>query len=183
MLMSGNAAAMLEELSGKPERPAPTMGAVVKVSYTHLDMIDYLLANPGHGLKELSARYGYTMSWLCNIQASDAWKCAYAKRREELIDPVLLATLNERFEGMTLLSLERLTEKLSQPQVSDNVVLKAVELGAKALGVGGNAAPPAPPTDHLAQLANRLIDLQSKIRERTIDGTAQEVTDAVQVAG
>ena len=166
---------MLEELAAKPERNAPTMGAIAKVSYTHLDMIDYLLVHPEAGLKELSLRYGYSMAWLSNIQASDAWKCAYDKRRSEMVDPTLQATLNERFEGMTRLSLERLTEKLSQPQVSDNVVLKAVELGAKALGVGGNAPPPPPPTDHLAQLAQRLISLQSRIRERTVDGTAEEV--------
>jgi len=72
--------------------------------------------------------------------------------------------VEERFKGITLLSLERLKQKLEAPQVSDNVVLRAVELGAKALAVGGNAAPVIPQGDHLAQLANRLIDLQSRVR-------------------
>lgn len=50
--------------------------------------------------------------------------------------------------------------------MSDQIVIKAVELGAKALGVGGNAPPPPPPAaDHLAQLATRLIALQSQVRQ------------------
>lgn len=152
--------------TGPPSSHAPTMGRLDKVKYSHLDMIDFIIANPGCALKDLAARYGYTVPWISNVMASDAWKSAMAKRRSELVDPILIATVEERFEGMTRLSLERLQEKLSAPQVSDQIVLKAVELGAKALGIGGNAAPPPPPpTDHLAQLAQRLISLQSQVRQ------------------
>ena len=144
---------------------APTMGTLAKISYSHVDMIDYIIAHPGCGLKELAGRYGYTIGWISNIQASDAWKAAMAKRRSELVDPLLHATIAERFEGITALSLERLREKLEAPQVSDNVVLKAVELGAKALSLGGHAPPVAPAHDHLATLAARLIELQSNVRK------------------
>ena len=156
------------------------MGNVAKVNYSHLDMIDYILAHPGAGLKDLAARYGYSIGWICNVQASDAWKSAFAARRAELVDPVLSATIAERFEGVTALSLERLREKLEAPVVSDNVVLRSAELGAKAIGIGGNA-PPAPPPgqDHLAALAERLIKLQSNVRGRTLEGQATEtVIDA-----
>ena len=144
---------------------APTMGNLAKISYSHVDMIDYIIAHPGCGLKELAARYGYTIGWISNIQASDAWKSAMAARRAEMVDPFLHATIAERFEGITALSLERLREKLEAPQVSDNVVLKAVELGAKALNFGGHAAPAPPAQDHLATLAARLIELQSNVRK------------------
>lgn len=153
---------------------APTMGRLDKVKYTHMDMIDYILANPAAPLKELAARYGYTVPWISNVMASDAWKAAMHARRAEMVDPVLVATITERFEGMTRQSLERLQEKLAAPNVSDNVVLKALELGAKGLGIGGNAPPPPPPAaDHLAQLANRLIALQSGIRQ----GVSHEIID------
>ena len=177
-----DAGVMLAELGGKAERNNPTMGAVAKINYSHVDMIDFIIANPGCRLKDIAARYGYTAAWSCNVQASDAWKVAMAARRAEIVDPTLVATVTERFEGIAILSLERLKEKLEKPAVSDNVVLKAVELGAKALGIGGNANPPPPAqADHLAQLANRLIDLQSKIRQGvTIDVKAQEV---VQIPG
>ena len=115
--------------------------------------------------------------------ASDAWQSALAARRAEICDPVLVATVEERFRGVTLLSLERLRQKLEAPVVSDNVVLKAAELGARSLGIGGNAPPPPPNQDHLAQLANRLIDLQSRIRDKTQGVTYEnEITVAGQVA-
>lgn len=150
------------------ERPqAATMGVVAKVNYSHTDMIDFIIANPGTTQNALAARYGYSVGWVSNVMASDAWQSAMAARRSEICDPVLVATIEERFKGITLMSLERLKQKLEAPQVSDNVVLKAVELGAKAIGVGGNAPPVQTSGDHLAQLANRLIELQSKVRIAT----------------
>lgn len=156
---------MLTDLVAQPSPGhAPTMGALAKIRYSHVDMIDYIIAHPGCTQNDLAARYGYTPGWISNVMSSDAWKSAMAARRTELVDPTLAATINERFTALTERSLTRLMEKLDAPQVSDNVVLRAVELGAKAMGVGGNAPPPAAPVDHLAQLANRLIDLQSRIR-------------------
>lgn len=164
-------------------RRAPTMGVVAKVNYTHTDMIDFLITNPRATQNQLAARYGYSVGWVSNVMASDAWKSLMASRRAELVDPVLTATLTERFEGMTRLSLQRLQEKLEAPQVSDQVVLKAVELGAKAMGIGGNAAPPpAPPVDHLAALAQRLLVLQSQVRQGVFNGQTIEA-EVVSVVG
>lgn len=166
---------LVDELLGEMVRAAPshapTMGNLQKVGYTHTDMIDYIIAHPGCTNGELAIRYGYTQGWVSNVMASDAWKSAMAARREELVDPVLHASLNERFEGMTRRSLERLQEKLDAPNVSDQVVLKAVELGAKAMGIGGNAAsqPAAQPSDHLAILASRMLALQAKVRKGTLE--------------
>tara|TARA_R110000868_G_scaffold304180_5_gene564714 strand:- start:64 stop:570 length:507 start_codon:yes stop_codon:yes gene_type:complete len=148
---------------------ARTMGVVAKLSYSHKDMIDVIIAQPGISQGELAARYGYSQSWICNVMASDAWKSALAARREEVLDPQLKLTVDERFRALTTRSLERLMEKLDAPQVSDQTVLRAVELGAKAMGVGGNAAPPAPTSDHLAELAQRLLSLQAAVRERIVN--------------
>lgn len=157
---------LMERAASAPSH-APTMGNLDKVKYSHIDMIDFIIAHPACRLEDIAKRYGYTVSWICNVQASDAWKSAMAKRRSELVDPIMHATLTERFEGMTVRSVERLMEKLNAPVVSDQVVLRAVELGAKAMGIGGNAAsapPPIPSADHLAVLAQRLIALQSQVR-------------------
>lgn len=153
---------MLEELSGGALRPQ----GIDKVRYSHTDMIDFIIANPGVTQNLVAARYGYTAAWVSQVMSSDAWQAAMAQRREEIVDPVLTATVEERFRGITMLSLERLKEKLSAPVVSDQVVLRAAELGAKAMGLGGNAPPPAqvPEGDRLERLAKRLIDLQAGIR-------------------
>lgn len=174
-----NAADLLDELSQSNPAPRPDrkVNAVAKVNYSHVDMIDCIIANPSISQGQLAARYGYTQAWICQVMQSDAWQSLAAKRRAEIVDPTLLATINERFQAMTVRSLERLMEKLDAPQVSDNVVLKAVELGARAMGVGGNAPPSAPPQDHLARLAERLIDLQAGVRQKgvTYEGTAEVV--------
>ena len=146
----------------------PTMGLLQEIRYSHTDMIDYIIANPGISQNHLAARYGYSVGWISNVMASDAWNAAMSARRSEICDPVLVATVEERFKGIALLSLERLRMKLEAPNVSDNVVLKSVELGAKAIGIGGNA-PAAPAGDHLAVLANRLIELQSRVRGEVVD--------------
>lgn len=136
-----NSEAMLNEVKGEQPRHAPTMGNLAKIRYTHVDIIDFIIANPGISQNQIAARYGYTPAWVSNIMASDAWQAAMAARREEIVDPELRATMDERFRGMTILSLRRLQERLEAPQVSDQVILRAVELGAKACGVGGNRAP------------------------------------------
>lgn len=176
--MDNAADQLLEEIAAAPTH-APTMGQLSKVRYTHTDMIDFIIANPGISQNALAARYGYSPAWVSNIMASDAWQVQMAARRDEIVDPALKASIEERFRGVTILSLRRLQEKLEAPQVSDNIVLRAAELGAKALGVGGNAPPPSPSGDHLAQLATRLIELQSKVRAgqltEAIDGQAERV--------
>ncbi len=176
----GIAETVLSELDAARPPAAPArFQAIDKISYTHEDMIDFIIANPQVSQGKLAARYGYTQAWICQVMQSDAWQSLAAKRRSELVDPVLLHTLNERFQALTVRSLERLMEKLDAPVVSDNVVLKAVELGAKAMGVGGNAAPAAPAADHLAELAKRLIALNPNTQKGELyEGTAVEVLAA-----
>lgn len=178
-----DANSLLEDLTTAPATHAATMGNLAKIRYTHEDMIDYLIANPQASQNQLAARYGYSAGWVSNIMASDAWKAKFAQRREEIVGADLIATVKERFEGLTHLSLVRLQAELEKPACPPGVMLKALELGAKAMGVGGNAAPVVPAADHLAQLANRLIDLQSNIRRTltqgvTLDGQSTEISAA-----
>jgi len=148
---------------------APPMGKIARGKYTHQDMIDFIIANPDISQKELAGRYGYTQSWVSNIMASDVWQATFDARRKELVDPGLSLTLEQRMKALTQRSIEVLMEKLDQPSVSDQTALKALELGARAVNVGGQRErDPATAADHLAQLANRLIDLQSERRKGII---------------
>ena len=112
----------MENVSGLLEELPHRVQAVAKLRYSHTDMIDFIISNPGISQVALAARYGYTQSWICNVMASDAWQSAMAARREEIVDPQLKLTVDERFRGVTIRSLERLMEKLDAPVVSDQVV-------------------------------------------------------------
>lgn len=160
---------VLEELTGQ--------GAVgpAKISYTHADMINVLITQPWVSQNELAKRYGYTPGWVSTVMASDAFQSALAARREEIVNPAMKASLEERFRAVTVQSLNVLMKELEKPACKPEVAIRAAELGAKSLGLGGNA-PPRPPADgdSLSRLADRLIALQSNVRQGvTYEGQVQ----------
>jgi hypothetical protein len=148
----------------------PEQRGIQKVRYSHDAMIDLIIAKPTILQKELADIFGYTEGWVSKVYNSDMFQARLALRKEELVDPTIRLSTEERFRSVTNKSLDILQEKLSKPidSIPDNLVLKAIELGAKALGVGGNAPPPAVPSDHLAGLASRLLALQGGARRGEI---------------
>lgn len=147
--------------SGRVEVPT-SRPQVAKLRYTHEAMVDLIITVPGISQNQLAAIFGFTAAWVSNVIASDVFQAKLAERRAELIDPALIATIEERFKGLVVQSLDVLQQKLAKPQVSDTLALKALELGAKALGVGGNAAPAAVPVD-LSLLRDRLLALKGEV--------------------
>jgi hypothetical protein len=137
---------------------------IAKVRYSHDAMIDMVIAEPHVSQGEIAARFGYTQAWISVVFSSDAFKERLTARKEELVDPILRATIEERMKAMVVRSLEVLQEKLSRPSgaIPDNLALRALEFGAKGLGLG--QAQPAPVhvhTDHLNVLAARLVSLRA----------------------
>jgi hypothetical protein len=176
-----HAESLLEEMAAEADLPLRHVGArPPKMRYSHEGMADMLATNPWMSQNELAIAFGRTPAWVSVIVTSDAFQALLARRKAELVDPELRLTLQERFQAMTTKSLQVLQEKLAKPadQVSDQLALRAAELGAKALGLGGNAAPPpAPnPAEYLPALAERLMRLRSGPVEdaRLVSPTAPE---------
>lgn len=137
---------------------------IQKVRYTHEAMIELIIANPAVSQGELARHFGYSDAWVSTVVNSDAFKAKLALVKEELINPEIRMQINEKFRALANRSVQVLMEKLSKPvdQISDQIALRAAELGAKALGLGGNA--PAMTTvitseDRLQGLAHRLTGL------------------------
>ena len=151
-----------------------------KIRYTHEGMADLILENPWISQNQLAAHFGYSPAWISTIITSDAFQALLAARRQELVDPELRLTLEERFRALTTQSLKVLQEKLARPadQVSDQLVLRAAELGAKSLGIGAHAPPPPPPNpaEYLPAVAERLLRLQGR-------QVPQPIEDATVVQG
>lgn len=122
--------------------PQGVENAIQKVGYTHDKLIDLIIANPRVKQGDLAAKFGYTEGWLSRVLSSDAFRVKLALRRQELIDPIISATLEERFKHLAIRGTEILQEKLDQPAalVSFGDAAKAVELGARGLAVGGFGA-------------------------------------------
>jgi hypothetical protein len=177
-----------EGLGREPlEEVQQPVGAIrpTKLRYTHEAVIDMIVADPGVSQNKLAATFGYTPGWLSTVMGSDAFKARLAERREEIVDPVLRMSLEERMKALVEKSLEVLAEKLSQPalQVPDNLALRAMELGAKSLGMGQKQEAPVVlmPVDHLEGLAGRLLALQAKVNP-AIQGECVDVTPQEKVA-
>lgn len=161
------------------------MNGIDKVRYSHDSMIDVIIANPGISQNALAAHFGYTPPWVSQIISSDAFQEKLAARRQEIIDPSLVASVEERFRALADRSLQVLQEKLSNPAnaIPDNLALKAAELGARGLGAGGfgreQPAPPTPPgLSHLEELARNLVALQRREPVSIVEGQFVEVQNA-----
>ena len=164
----------LEREAGLGGRALLPKQAIQKVTYTHEGMIDLMVSNPWISQGELAAHFGYSPSWVSQVIASDAFQMKMAERRDEIIDPAIKATMEERFKAIVLQSMEILKEKLSVPahQVPNNLVLGTMEMASRALGYGARAgleSPPAAPSpDRLDILAGRLTTLLTQKREGVI---------------
>jgi hypothetical protein len=111
------------------------MAEVAKVSYTHEKMIDLLVANPRVRNRELAEVFGYTEPWVSTVLNSDAFRERLAARREDVVDPVLRMSLEERIRGTMDLALTVLGEELVESR-APSVAIKVLEHGSRALGYG-----------------------------------------------
>lgn len=110
-----------------------------QVSYTHDAMIDLIIAHPAISQDEIARYFGYSVPWVSVIFNSDAFLARMAARKEELIDPSLVASLDERFRTMATVSMEIVMTKLQNTKDS-KLAMAALELSAKALGMGARQA-------------------------------------------
>lgn len=183
------------EAPASPAQPAQSASPTAITHYgqhVHEAIIELLIARPGIKQGEIAARLGRSQPWVSTIMCTDAFKARLAARRVEIVNPLLGDEVLSRFgvqdhmEAMALQSLQLLQEKLSRPvdQVSDQLVLKAVELGAKGMGVGGfsshppAAAPVGSADERLKALAANLQGLGSQLAGEIVDVTSRDVPAA-----
>jgi hypothetical protein len=147
-----------------PARLLAPAGAVVPAEvYTPESFLSLVLAHPELSQKELAEFYGQPIQWVSSIVASDAYQAALTLAPVKPANPFYSATLEERFKGLTLHALTVLSGRLSLPEVADATVLKAAELGIKALGLGLIASSEkkvdeAPNADRVAERLLKILE-------------------------
>jgi hypothetical protein len=108
---------------------------IAKVRYSHEAMIDMIIEDPSIRQNNLAEIFGVTVAWVSRIIGSDAFQGALAKRREDITDPFLFATIEERLKGLAMHSIDVISKRLEDSQNVD-VALKAMDTAVKALGFG-----------------------------------------------
>ena len=121
-----------------PSVPAPALVETYTIAqpFTNDLLVQYILAHPGQSHAAYAAAFGRTQSWFASVLATDSFQRTLDPYREQIADPAITASLEERFRGLTMRSLQVLQEKLDGKEVSDFIVVKAAEIGVKALGMG-----------------------------------------------
>lgn len=106
-----------------------------RVHYSHEAMIDVIINEPTITQNELAERFGRSKSWISIVMGSDAFQAALAKRRDDLMDPEFVASIEDRLKGLAQQSLKIIAEKLDASSNVD-LAVKGLELATKALGFG-----------------------------------------------
>lgn len=165
--------------------PAPAPSTAVALPFTTDGMVQFLLEHPGMTHQQYGASFGRGSGWFASVLASAAFQRALDPVRHLIVDPSISATLDERFKALALQGLSVLQVRLDSKECGDQTVLKAVELGLKASGLGAIAAPPPAPEAPAGPeaVANRILEAMASAKLRTqasqaVDVVAREVQEA-----
>jgi hypothetical protein len=162
-----------------PQRSVTVAPPVGSVPYTPERMVQLMVEQPGLTHAQLAMFFGRQPSWTSAVLASDAFQTALDLRRHEVADPALSATMEERFRGLAIRAATVLQEKLNTANVNDLTVLKAAEIGIKALGLGQKAPEPpkleAPQNSSQSVAEKLLAAMEARDRTRTVDVETVEV--------
>lgn len=111
---------------------------IAQVRYSHDAMIDCIIADPTIQQKKLAEVFGRTEGWVSLVVNSDAFQARLAERKSELVDPAIVASIQDRLQALASTSLTKLHERLSNPAavLTDDFLFRSAELATKALGYG-----------------------------------------------
>lgn len=114
---------------------ASAANAIARVKYTHDALIDMVIANPAASQGELARMFGYTQAWVSRVMNSDAFLARLAARKEDIIDPQLVLSIDEKLRAIASKSLDVVLDKLTTAPDA-KTALAAMEITTKALGYG-----------------------------------------------
>lgn len=87
----------------------------------HKAFADYMLINPGCTLREMSACFKYSVSWICTVINSDMFK-AYFEGRRQGIDVSIAEDLPARLRAAAHLATERIIEVIEKTEDADTII-------------------------------------------------------------
>lgn len=165
--------------SPPPRHPSGANAGIGQVSYKHDAIIDFILQNPGVQQNEIARYFDYSVSWISQIIASDAFQVRLAERAGDLVDPLIRRDRDAMFKSLIDRSFEILQQKLQMPAnvVPDQLVLRTMELASRAVGYGAREAAVVINNNqtnsvnlHLEQMGEGLKNLLRRKRIEVLEG-------------
>lgn len=110
-----------------------------RIQMNHDSIIDFIIANPTATYKEVANVFNYTEVGIGIIVRSDSFQARYHARKAQIVDPLILANVEDRMAGLAMQSIGILQEKLTANPNDANLALKTLDLatrGTRAQGIG-----------------------------------------------
>lgn len=121
--------------------------AAVKVypRYTAEAMVQLMVDHPEYSHAQFAAHFGYRASWFAGVLVSKNLQEALDPRRHEVNNPMLTGTMDDIMRALTLQAVTVLQSRLDNEKATDDLVIKALGAGVKALGMGTAGQAPTEP--------------------------------------
>lgn len=104
----------------------------------HRTLADLILAHPEATQRELARKLDRSEYWMSVVVNSDAFQEYLASRREELHNPVVVASFEQKVAAVGRLAMDKFAERIEQgAAIEHTTLLEAASLAAKVAGVGG----------------------------------------------
>ena len=103
---------------------------IKKVSITHDAIIDFVITKPQSTYREIASEFGYSPEGIGVICRSDSFRARLEVRKEELVDPIIKQSVEERLTGLAHASLDILQRKLENSEDA-GLALKALDITTK----------------------------------------------------
>lgn len=178
--MSSDVNAILGETATLPDVVVRKEHTLQRVRYTHEAMVDMIIAEPWIHQNELARRFGFSASWISTVIASDAFQAALDKRREEIVDPTMRATVKEQLGGLMMRSMEILRAKLDShhSNVPDQLALRTLELTSRAAGYGARIETNVQVnvTQQIEDAGDQLVHLLRRKKAEVLEGDFTDET-------
>lgn len=159
-------------------RPKGSIAARTQI--THDAIIDYMIAKPRARRKDIALEFGFKSEQSISIiMNSDSFQARMARRKTEIIDPVMTACLEDRLRGLAATSAEIVADALErEPQ---NTKLAMEVLKVTRAGEYGSKAQVAVQTNFVMHLPGPASS-SSEWRERFAPADAQMVQPRLEEA-
>ena len=149
---------------------------LTKLNHTHEGIMRWLVLNPGRLLRDCASELGVTQPWLSQIINSDMFQGEYKRRcREAGVADAY--SIGSKLGGLAVKAIERLDEKLDDPEATPGFVRETADMALRHLGYGTNRAAEAPAAPNNLFLVNGDLLIQARERART-QGPIEIAADA-----
>lgn len=129
------------------------MAEIQKMSHTHVDILNYMLANPLVRLQDVARNFGYTQPWLSSIIHSDAFQRMMGERQDVIFHHTVLP-LKEKMTHLAHVALDKLGERLENENDTDTLKDSATAM-LDRIGFSPKVAPAINTTLQVAIIAQR----------------------------